>query len=58
MTVIAPTGMTADALATAVKVLGAARGLPVVDGMEGAAALVVEDTPAGPRQDRSKRWPR
>lgn len=58
VTVIAPTGMTADALATAVKVLGAARGLPVVDGMEGAAALVVEDTPAGPREYRSKRWPR
>jgi FAD:protein FMN transferase len=58
VTVIAPNGMTADALATAVKVLGATRGLPVVDGIEGAAALVVEETPEGPRQYRSKRWPR
>ena len=58
VTVIAPNGMTADALATAVKVLGAARGLPVVDDTEGAAALVVEDTPEGPRLSRSKRWPR
>ncbi len=58
VTVMAPNGMTADALATAVKVLGAARGLQVVDDTEGAAALVVEDTPEGPRLSRSKRWPR
>jgi thiamine biosynthesis lipoprotein len=58
VTVIAPNAMTADALATAVKALGPARGLPVVDGMEGVAALVVEDTPEGPREYRSKRWPR
>ena len=49
VTVIAPSGMTADALATAVKVLGAARGLPVVDSTEGAAALVIEETPEGSR---------
>ena len=57
VTVIAPNGMTADALATAVKVLGADRGLPVVDGFEGAAAVVVEDTPEGARVYKSKRWP-
>jgi len=58
VTVLAPNGMTADALATAVKVLGAARGLKIVDGIEGAGALVVEDTPEGVREYRSKRWPR
>jgi thiamine biosynthesis lipoprotein len=58
VTVIAATGMTADALATAVKVLGAAQGLPLVDDTPGAAGLVVEDTPSGPQQSFSKRWNR
>ena len=58
VTVIAPRGMTADALATAVKVLGAARGLPLVDDTPGAAGLVVEDTPSGPQQSFSTRWNR
>jgi thiamine biosynthesis lipoprotein len=58
VTVIARSGMTADALATAVKVLGAARGLPLVDDTPGAAGLVVEDTPSGPQQSVSKRWNR
>ena len=57
VTVMAPNGMTADALATAVKVLGATRGLVAVDRIEGAAALVVEETPQGVREYRSKRWP-
>lgn len=57
VTVIAPNGMTADALATAVKLLGAARGLPIVEDTAGAAALVVDETASGTRQHLSKRWP-
>lgn len=58
VTVIGPDAMTADALATAVKVLGVERGLPVVEDTEGAAALVVEETDGGIRRFPSKRWPR
>jgi homoserine O-acetyltransferase len=57
VTVIAPNGMTADALATAVKLLGATRGLPIVEDTAGAAALVVDETTGGTRQYLSKRWP-
>lgn len=54
----AASGMTTDALATAVKVLGVERGLAVVEDTEGAAALVVEETGGRIRQFPSKRWPR
>lgn len=56
VTVMAPNGLTADALATALKVLGAARGLPIVDRIDGAAALVIELTAAGRQEHRSRRW--
>jgi thiamine biosynthesis lipoprotein len=57
VTVVARDGMTADSLATAVTVLGATKGLPIVDDTDGAAALVVEMTPSGRREHRSMRWP-
>lgn len=57
VTVMAPSGMTADALATAVKVLGAERGFQVVEKFSGAAALVVEGVGEGQRVFRSQRWP-
>lgn len=56
VTVVAPDGMTADALSTAVNVLGAARGLPVVEDFEGAAALVVEGSGHGVTRYASRRW--
>lgn len=56
VTVIAKDGMTADALSTAVNVMGAERGLPLVDEHEGAGALIVEITPKGVREARSQRW--
>jgi thiamine biosynthesis lipoprotein len=56
VTVVARDGMTADSLATAVTVLGAPKGLPMVDGTAGASALVVEMTPSGRRDYRSARW--
>jgi thiamine biosynthesis lipoprotein len=58
VTVIGPNAITADALATAIKVLGPERGLPIVEDTEGAAALVVDETNAGIRQFLSTRWPR
>jgi thiamine biosynthesis lipoprotein len=42
VTVIAPDGMTADALASAVSVLGPQRGLALIEETKGAAALVVQ----------------
>ena len=56
VTVVAPDGITADALATAVSVLDNARGLTLVDETEGAAALIVEKTANGVREHRSSRW--
>jgi thiamine biosynthesis lipoprotein len=58
VTVIARDPMTADALATSVKLLGAARGLPLVEQTAGAAALLVEDTAAGRREYKTSRWKR
>ena len=56
VTVIAADGMTADALSTAVGVMGVERGLALVDDTPHAAALYVEMTPDGVKQHRSKRW--
>lgn len=55
--VIAPRGVTADALATAVSVLGPDRGLALIEGEDGAAAWIAQDTPAGVRWIASRRWP-
>ena len=56
VTVVAPDGATADSLATAVSVMGAEKGLALVDATPGAAALIVENTPQGLREHRSSRW--
>jgi thiamine biosynthesis lipoprotein len=56
VTVVARSATTSDALSTAVAVMGPDRGLRLVDGIPGAAALFVELTPAGVSQRRSKRW--
>jgi thiamine biosynthesis lipoprotein len=56
VTVIAPTGTASDALATAVSVLGPARGLELVDATPGAAARIARETPAGVERLHSKRW--
>lgn len=56
VTVIAKTGMQADALASTVSVLGPCAGLRLIDGIEDAAALVVR-APAGKLEIReSKRF--
>lgn len=56
VTVRAPDGLTADALATAVSVLGPERGLLVVDATPGAAALFLARSAHGIREYRSSRW--
>ena len=49
VTVIAPDGLTADGLDTAVSVLGAERGLRLIESHPAAAALVVERSSSGTR---------
>ncbi len=56
VTVVAAQAMLSDALSTAVAVMGAERGLRLVDGTPGAAALFVELTAAGIVEHRSRRW--
>lgn len=73
VTVVAPTGIEADSLSTAISVLGPEKGLPLVDATPGAAALILR-APARPddcppseappkaaesrvRQYCSARWP-
>lgn len=57
VTVIAPTGAEADALATAVSVLGVERGLSVLDARLGVSGLVVVRTGGDVRAYRSARYP-
>ena len=52
VTVVARRGIDSDALSTAVSILGPERGLALVNGRPGAAALIVEDG----RLLRSARW--
>lgn len=47
VTVVAPHGLDADGLDTAVSVLGAARGMALVESTPGAAAFIVQRTDAG-----------
>jgi thiamine biosynthesis lipoprotein len=54
VTVIAPRGIEADSLATAVSVLGSQRGIALVNSRPGVAALVVE----GNTVIESRNWPR
>jgi thiamine biosynthesis lipoprotein len=56
VTVTAADGMTADALATAVSVLGPQRGLQLVDQTCGAAALVVRNVDGQTETHTSRRW--
>jgi FAD:protein FMN transferase len=58
VTVVAKDGTTSDSLATAVSVLGAERGLALVEGTEGAAALIVRKAGEGEQTVQSKRFPR
>jgi FAD:protein FMN transferase len=53
VTVIAPDGMTADALASALSVLGPQRGLELIERIEGAEAYVVTRDAAGVTQTHS-----
>ena len=56
VTIVAPDGTTSDALATAVAVLGWAKGLRLVDATPGAAGLVMEEAAAGVRIHESAEW--
>lgn len=56
VTVVAPNGMTADGLDTAVSVTGPDRGLQLIDRTEGTAALIMQAAPDGIRTFESKRW--
>jgi thiamine biosynthesis lipoprotein len=59
VTVIAPDCTTADALATAASVLGAADGMPLVVATPGAAARFVWEEADGTRRERcSPQWPK
>jgi thiamine biosynthesis lipoprotein len=55
-TVVARDGITADALDTAVAVMGAVKGLALVESTPGAAAFVVEETGGVSRTYESSRW--
>jgi thiamine biosynthesis lipoprotein len=57
VSIVARDGATADALATAVSVLGPERGLALVEATE-AAAWMARETDRGVRTDRSARWSR
>jgi thiamine biosynthesis lipoprotein len=56
VTVVAPNGATADALDTAVYVLGPEGGLPLVEATEGAAAYIVRTRPEGRQTIESSRF--
>jgi thiamine biosynthesis lipoprotein len=56
VTIVAERGVVADALATAVSVLGPAGGLRLVDETPGAAALIASAGPHGVRRSTSSRW--
>lgn len=57
VTIVANDCTTADAWATAVSVLGPDRGIPLVEKIPGASALVLEATPAGVRETVSHGFP-
>jgi FAD:protein FMN transferase len=56
VTVVARRGQDADALATAASVLGAERGLKLIDATKGAAALMMKKSERGLEIIESKRW--
>ena len=56
VTVVAPDGITADALASAVSVLGPEQGLKLIDATPGTAALIVRAPHGKVEMYRSRRW--
>ena len=56
VTVVAPHGITSDALATAANVLDPENALQLIDSTEGAAALIVQAAGQSSRTFESKRW--
>jgi len=58
ITVIAPTGMTADALASALSVLPPKQGVKLADDTEGVAALIAVKTDGSLAKHPSARWKR
>ena len=56
VTVVAPTGILADALASAVSVLGPQQGLKLIEDTPGAAALIVRAPQGKLETYRSSRW--
>jgi len=56
VTVVAPNGMTADGLSTAVCVLGPEKGLPLIEQTQGAAAYVVRASQGETANWQSSRW--
>jgi thiamine biosynthesis lipoprotein len=56
VTVVAPDGMTADGLASALSVLGSEKGLTLADAMPGVAALIVRAAGNGVETHESRRW--
>lgn len=58
VTVIAADGATADALATAVSVLGPERGLALIEATPGAVAMILRDPQGKLEVHRSQGWPK
>jgi len=56
VTVVAPDGMTADGLASALSVLGPAKGLALADATSGVAALIVRAPEGKVEVHESRRW--
>lgn len=56
VTVVAPKGISADGLATAVSILGPDRGLALIEQTKGAAALIVQATETGLSVTESSRF--
>lgn len=58
VTIIAPTGIEADSLASAVSVLGPQEGFALIDKVKGAAGLIVEKTASGIRTHETRTFGR
>ena len=56
VTVVARTGTVSDSLATAVSVLGARRGLEIINSTSGASGIILQAAGEGVRVYKSKRW--
>ncbi len=58
VTVLAPTATRADALASALSVLGPGSGFALADGLPGVGARIIESNGSGRRSVESRGWPR